>query len=337
MNANVRSAFLVTLVSLMVLGMSQGYTDKYQKLIKTAAEKKSGIAEFTGDSVRRYAKNERDFSLIVLLTTEKTTKQVQCDMCPTINKEYARMVDQFRDSLGEEGFSSKKFLEKPVFFGRCDIVSCLDFYKEGNYQQFPLMLHLRPSNKNNTEIEWRQIDRVDIYQDPTAENMVAQVSKLTGNSFVRVTPVYKKVITLIGVVGVIALIIKLVYDQYKDYFKNPMVWFAVSLVVYAGVMAGTVFNSIHNPGLYYMHPQTQQIMLIYPSSRHQFILEGLIMAALFIVGAIFFIAFTSHVPTFKNPWRQRGMFAVCALGCYTCWYWTMVIFKVKHPYYPYWK
>jgi len=255
-----------------------------------------------------------------------------------INKEFSKMAEQFRELLGPDGFSSQKFKEKPVFFARCDIVSCLDFYKEGGFQSFPVLLHLKPSKTDVPDVDFRQIDKInEIFQDPTAENMVSHVSRLTGHSFVRVVPVYRRIMTYGGIIILAILVLKLMYEKFHLHSKNPTVWFAVSVAVFAGVMAGTIFNAIHNPGLYHVNPQNQQLMLIYPSSRHQFVLEGVIMSALFTIGGLFFVGFNSHVPTFKDPWKQRGMFAVCALGCYTCWYWTMTIFKVKHPYYPYWK
>jgi len=72
MKNNTQSTFLLVVTFLLfVVHLSQGVSDKYEKLIKTSVEKKSGIAEFSGDSLKRYAKSDRDFSLVVLLTTEK--------------------------------------------------------------------------------------------------------------------------------------------------------------------------------------------------------------------------------------------------------------------------
>jgi len=312
-------------------------SEKFQKLLKTTKEKKNGILEFSGENLDKYAKSARDFSLVVLLTTDKNSK-IDCQLCPHINIEYTKVATQFHEELGYGGYNSDKFQQRPVFFGRCDIMSCMDFYKQGNFQSFPLLLHLRPSTNNTSSIEFHKMDKVDeIFSDPSVETMATHLSRLTGHNFVQQVPLYKIILQYGGGLVLIIVLLKLAYTKLPSQWKiNPMVLFAASVCVFAFVMAGTIFNSIHSPAMYYKHPVSKQIMLIYPSTRHQFVLEGIIMSSLFTLAGLFFVGFTSHVPTFKDPWKQRGMFVVCALGFYTCFWWIMTIFKVKNGFYPYW-
>jgi len=320
---------------LLILGAAPK-SEKYEKLLKTTQEKKTGILEFSGDTIEKYLKSSRDYSIILLLTTEKTSR-IDCQLCPHVNMEFANAVQQFKDELGSRGYSSDKFSQRPVFFGRCDIMSCMEFYKAGGYKTFPMILHIRPSAQEVSAVDYRKIDKIDeIYEDPSSDIMITHISRLTGHHFVREVPMYRNIIQYGGGAVLLIVIVKVLFDQLRVWSKNQMIWFAACVCVFAIVMAGTVFNSIHSPGLWYRNPATKQLMLIYPSTRHQFIIEGVIMAALFTLAGLFFVGFTSHVPTFKDPWKQRGMFCVCGLGFYTCFYWIMTIFKVKHGYYPYW-
>jgi oligosaccharyltransferase complex subunit gamma len=317
------------------LSFANARSEKFQKLLKSTSEKKVPVVEFTGESLDRYAKQDRDFHLVVLITTENP--RYNCEQCPQINQEFNRMASMYRDSF-EGGFQSQKFLENPAFFGKCEAAKCMDFYKGGNYRTFPVMLHFRPSNKNLTEIEYRKIDQITtIYDDPSAEAAGRALGPHLGYQFITPTPIYK-LLALYGT-AIVALILigRSVYPKVKPTLESRNFWFLCCLAVFMFVMAGTVFNSIHRPPLFYRHPQTKQALLVYPSSRQQFVLEGIIVSVLFVTGGMFFVGFTSHVPTFKDPAKQRGMFVICALGFFTCWYWIMTFFKVKHAYYPLWK
>jgi len=329
-------SIILLLIVLTSIEAAKEKSEKFQKLLKTTKEKKTGILEFSGETLDKYAKSSRDFSLVVLITAEKNSK-VQCEVCPHVNNEFQRTVDQFKEELGYSGYSADKFSDRPVFFGRCDIQSCMDFYKSGNYRGFPVLLHIRPSKDEVSSVDYRKVDRVDeIYQDPSAETMTVHISRLTGHNFVREIPMWKMVVQGGAALIVVLVLIKLLYDKIRTFGYNSMVGFALSVCVFAFVMAGTIFNAIHNPGMFYRNPASKQLMLIYPSTRHQFVVEGIIMATLFTLGGLFFVGFTSHVPSFKDAWKQRGMFMVCACGFFTCLFYTMTIFKVKHGYYPYW-
>lgn len=309
--------------------------EQYQKLSKTSNGKKNALVEFNEDSLSNYAKSERNFSMIVLISSEQGSK-VDCPVCPYINKEFLTVALMFRESLGKEGFYSSKFHQKPVFFGRCEVLSCINFYKEGGYTSFPLLLHFRPSSKNISKIDYQSIEVITtIYEETfSSDSLVPVISRITGHNFSS-SRIYKNLGQLVVMLIITILMVKKYYNKLKTFSQNPMTWYAMSLSVFMFVMAGTVYNSIHNPSLYYKNPQTKQISLIYPASRQQFVIEGLIISVLFTLGALFFIGFTRYVPTFSTPWKQRGMFIVCSLGSFTCFYWVVKFFKFKNGYYPF--
>lgn len=100
-------------------------------------------------------------------------------------------------------------------------------------------------------------------------------------------------------------------------------------------MAGLVYNSINKPPFSYKNPYNQQVHLIYPNSRQQFQIEGLIMAGLLSGISLSIIGFVHYVPYWKSGLNKRLGFALFSLifGVFYILIWK--IFKLKHPYYPF--
>jgi len=99
-------------------------------------------------------------------------------------------------------------------------------------------------------------------------------------------------------------------------------------------LAGTIYNAIHNPPFVWQDPQGH-ILWIYPSSRSQFVVEGLVVVVLFAVGSTGFILVVTYLPTITDPWSARKNFLAISLMIMTSYHFVMRIFRSKMPGYPF--
>jgi len=251
-------------------------------------------------------------------------------------KHFSLVAETYFQSLGPEGYDSATFKQNPVFFARCEVESCRDAFTSGTkigWRALPKLVFIPPrAVKGNVDVsKWIDMSGEPIYQGaPT----IAQWISATSHHPFEVHPSFiEQYGNTITYVSFTVLFMYGIIPRLKGWIKHKLFWFALGMGAFAFSMAGIVYDLIHTPPFYYNHPQTKQAMFIYPSARQQFIAEGLIMAVLLTATGLVVIGI-ALVPTVKDNFKKRILFAGLAILFFTLYSQCYKIFKVKYPWYP---
>jgi len=308
-----------------------GAQSRFEKIIEKSKDR--GIFEIESvETLQAYAQSKHNFSLFVLFST--SDPNVQCPACRPSMDQFSKLGQEFLASLGKEKFKSQKFLEHPVFFAYCDILKFREWIlQSGIVRELPSFVVFPVREVKEDNLAYLPMEGMSV--DFSSERMAQFVSDRSGYQMV----VEASQLTYILMYGAAAVIILsslwAILPAIKENFQRTNFWFSLSVGVYAFVMAGTVFNSINGPPPYYKHPQTGQLYLIYPSSRQQFVYEGLMLAGLMTFVSLTLVGFGAIVPKIKGAGKQRSLFALIAVSFYISYYAFMKVFKVKYPWYPF--
>lgn len=277
-------------------------------------------------------KNTQNFSLAILFTHRDAQ---QCPYCPLISESFSQTAQTYYKTLGSQGYASETFQKNPIFFASCDYQDCNILMQLLHIDTLPRVGIVPSSGKAKPIKGQPQLPFGVQFMDLAKENDVAAfISKKTGHTMETPLSMLEIATGVLSIGFLVGFIVVLVLPKLVKIYKNPMLWFAISLAVYAFVMSGGVYNSIHNPGWYYKAPNGA-ITFIYPSPRQQFIAEGLLMSATLTGLGIITVSLTQYIPQAKDPWHQRILFAMIATCWIVCYRFLFAIFRVKNRFYPY--
>jgi len=303
---------------------------RYEKLKKETAQKT--VIRLDTERLNLFGSSKRNYSLVVFLTTDR--QDIQCPYCKPIEEEWKIVTEHFKSSLGNIGLESKKWKENPIFLGKCEVMDCQDIFVKAGWRSLPMVITVPPSDSKDTsgQLNLQSVIVMDeLISSPTAESIADFVQRTT--HYVIDIPQPAGLLMLWVATALAALYV--IYKIYEfGHHKSTTFWFIVSMMVFAFSMSGVVYNSIHKPPFFYKNPQNGQIHFIYPSSRSQFVAEGLLMSVLFTTGSILFVGLVTQVPKTMEPWSQRGQFLVLGISLVFVSFWIYSFFKIKFPYYP---
>jgi len=336
---NFRSSFRFVLffTCFVLLQAQQEKQSKLEKLKEL--QRKSQVIDFTDDRIQSFTTQKSDYTIVLLMAT--TNNQIPgADLAVLATTEFSRVASSYLSSLGSDGMNSEIFRENPIFFARCELERCKEAFKEGGtkagWKAIPKILIIPPrSEKGALDVNrW-----IDMSADPIvglASDIATWIRGVTGyDNLVIVTPFLERfgntIVTLL--LGGAAFYVA--YPRLKIYTRSHYFWFILSIATYSFSMAGVVFNSIHNPPWYYVHPQTKQTMYIYPSARQQFVAEGLIMASLLSGLGLVCVGFGFWVPSLKENGKKRLAFGALCFLFFMLYQQLMRIFRAKYSWYPY--
>jgi len=304
---------------------------RFEKLIDKS--KGSGIFEIeSAETLKTYSLSKHNYSLFILFSTND--HNVQCPACRPSMEQFSALGREFITSLGGEGFASQKFLEHPVFLAFCDILKLKDFIlQSGIVKEVPTLLYVPPRDVKSDDFLYEPLEGMS--SDFSAERMAHFVTQKSHYDMDIKESEFIYYVMYILTAGLALFAFRSILPTLKENFFKPSFWFALSIGVFAFVMAGTVYNSINNPPPYYKHPHTGQLFLIYPSSRQQFVYEGLLMSALMTFVSLTFIGFGALVPQMKEVGKQRVIFLVIGFSFFVSYSNFIKIFKVKYGWYPF--
>jgi len=283
------------------------------------------------EGVQQYAGSKHNYSMIILFAT--TDDRIPCPFCKAVKQSYEEVAYAFKQSLGSEGFNSKQFLEHPVFFAHCDLMKCRDIAVQAGWREIPTIVYVPQRDTKGEGLEMINLDGVTM--DYSAETIANFVRERSGYPLKVDPSILGSILYYMALLGVLFVILRGGYPWIKTQYKRPLFWYALSMGTFAFTMAGTVFNSINKPPLFYVHPQNGQTFYIYPSARQQFVYEGFIMAVLLTFCGLSIAAFGAIVPRMKGVGKQRATFAFSLIAFYFSYISIIKIFKMKYQYYPF--
>jgi len=327
---------LLILLSLL-FSYSYGATPKETQFAKlVTASQKTNILSITPETFDSIfpdpSKQTQNFSLAILFTLQDAQ---QCPYCPIVSEIFVKAAETYQKTLGYAGYESATFLNNPIFFAVCDYQRCMPIMKNLGIDSLPRIGIIVPSSKLKLQRGQPQRPYGIQFMDLNKENDIAAfVSKKTGHSMEVPLSTLELATAVLSLAFLVILFVFMVLPKLSKIYKQPMFWFALSLAVYAFVMSGGVYNSIHHPGWYYKAPNGA-ITLIYPSPRQQFIVEGLLMSATLTGLGIITISLTQYIPQAKDPWQQRILFAMIATAWVVCYRFLFSVFRMKNRHYPY--
>jgi len=281
----------------------------------------AALIEFNNEKFQQYVlASKRNYSVIILLTTAEE----KCKTCRFLERTLENIVAYYKTNIKSE--------EENVFFfiSASHEQNSLAFQKL-DVQSLPKLVAFLPSNKNPSGKLDYPINADSIIE----ENIIKWINEITHSQIQSPKPLItpQMILYIIIALGVI-IIIKGIPQMWANR-RNPWLMLSLCLGVVFMTYAGLVFNLIHNPPPLAVHPHTNQIMFVYPSLRHQFILEGLLAAILISAAGISFVMLTEYVLKQKEPQNMRYSFYATLLGFGLSVFYIVRLFNVKNPGYPF--
>eukprot|EP01116_Phalansterium_solitarium_P003566 TRINITY_DN14387_c0_g1_i1.p1 TRINITY_DN14387_c0_g1~~TRINITY_DN14387_c0_g1_i1.p1 ORF type:complete len:353 (-),score=97.35 TRINITY_DN14387_c0_g1_i1:141-1199(-) len=311
---------------------SEATLSRFEKL--QLASIKSGVVEFTSKSLAAYATEKRNYSLVMIFTT--ASEQVSCPMCKPVDEQFKLVAEAFKLSLGNENFSSSRLLRAPVFFGRGELLKNQDVFRRAGWRSLPLIVAIPPNDVSVRELDpttWIMHDTLQA--DFSAPAIADFVRRASGYPISLPEPANGSPWTLAAVSMVLGIVlVRLVLPCLWANRRNPLVLYALSVLEFALVMAGVVYNAIVAPPWWHQHPATGRPIVVFPSARQQFVAEGIIASTLLCCTGLLWFMLSVYVPTIKHAAMQRfNFFSLLILFCLSL-HLLLKLFCMKFSHYP---
>eukprot|EP01114_Cavostelium_apophysatum_P022982 TRINITY_DN8506_c0_g1_i1.p1 TRINITY_DN8506_c0_g1~~TRINITY_DN8506_c0_g1_i1.p1 ORF type:complete len:326 (+),score=30.80 TRINITY_DN8506_c0_g1_i1:144-1121(+) len=319
---------LIFLALYFMACLCQG-SSRFEKAVAQAQSNPNGVIDTDGENFALHALGVHNYSIILLFST--TEAKANCEMCGTVGEGFYPVAAKYKSLIG--GYGSAEFLKNPTFFFYCELSRCRAIATAMKWKEIPKIVYIPPSEVKRTD--YNMIEHSELYYEPNEQgisNWIGTKIKMPKLSIQQAN--YGTILTYVSGIVLLYLAVTRVLPNFNEVTNKPFFWFVMSLAAYAFAMAGTVYNAINKAPWSYKHPQNGQVMMIYPQSRQQFVVEGFIMAGMLTLAASLFVAFGAYIPTFKGSWPKRGIFLVVLLSFYMVYDGIFRIFKIKYPYYP---
>jgi len=301
-------------------------------------QQKFRVIEFTDDSIYSFTRHQNNYSIALLMST--TNNQIPgADIAKIATEEFRTVSEAYFSSLGRGGYNSEEFIKQPIFFARCELEKCRETFKEGGtkagWKVIPKIFIILPNPEKSAVdvMKWIDMNSEPIFDKaPQIAKWIREVTKYP--IYVEI-PFLERYGNVIGTLILGSLFLFVLFHRVKEWIQIPLFWFTLSMGTYVFSMAGIVFNSIHSPPWNYYNPQSKQTMYIYPSSRHQFVAEGMILAALLSGVSLSIVGFGYLIPKLKENRQKRVAFVILAFVFFTLYSQLLKVFRMKYGWYPY--
>jgi len=263
---------------------------------------------------------KRNYSVIILLTT----KEDKCRTCRFLERTLENIVAYYKTDIKSE--------EENVFFISASHEQNSLAFQKLDVQSLPKLVAFLPQiTKSQSGVLDYPINAESIIE----ENLIKWINEITKSHIQSPKPLITPQMILYIIFALGIMVILKGMPQMWANRKNPTLIMALCLGLVFMTYAGLVFNLIHNPPPLAIHPYTNEIMFVYPSLRHQFILEGLLAAILISIAGITFVMLTEYVFKQKEPQNIRYSFYATLLGFGLSFFYLIRLFNVKNPGYPF--
>lgn len=193
-----------------------------------------------------------------------------------------------------------------LFFIKLDYEQSPRTFSSYQVTSVPLIFHVHP---HAADFDIPQRDRLQIPStDADAEMIAGFVRERSGVTVHIQRSMVAVYITLLLVFAVLGLLVKPAIDSLPfllGLIRMKWVWIVVSIGVYVCAISGLIFDIIRSPPWYRANAKGE-IMLFYPQSGNQFVVEGFIIGFLNLLcaGALVFIAVAA--PKFKSEGNRTS-------------------------------
>jgi len=299
----------------------------FEKLKRDTIHKEGAIDILDAD-ILPIVNGRHNYSIILLLTTRNPAMPAW-EMCKGVNVEYRRAGEEFYGyNGGASGLNSDGFKADPTFMVVCDVEKCRELIGKAKWTTIPKIVHIPASQSKSFDMsKWKEMELNAL----KAEDIAAFISRERKIDFKILPSAIERFAPFASILAAAAICWRLL----RGYWKDPTLWFLVSLAVFGFSMAGVVFNAIHAPPFAYTNPQNKQTMWIYPQARMQFVSEGIIMAVLLIFTGLVWVTFGALIPKIRPGMYQRLAFVGSVLAYVICYSAVQSIFKIKYSWYPF--
>lgn len=292
-----------------------------QRLETLSAARKTSrhsLVSLSVSSLRPLIENApRSYSLIVVFTADQNL----CKPCAAMRKQVQGLSEEFST------LPARRTSSKPVFFAEV-LLSQNDqqFLAAYGLRHVPILYHFAPgaSKSYPTSLSDSSPDNFDIQRNGIGINSMRKfVNDRTGSSLKVVRGGYevpfvqtvRKLKPYIIILVTIAAAIALITGAYK----NPMLWFAIVVMVYIFSVGGGHYSWIHNTP-FVVVDNNGRTQYISGGNRSQYVAEGFFVSltCVCISGLVILI---QELPTFipqKSAQSAVGfsmfLITVCAIG-----------------------
>lgn len=317
------SFLLVVIVSAILVfrdGATSASSSDQQRLETLSAARKTSrhsLVPLSVASLRPLIENApRSYSLIVVFTADQNL----CKPCAAVRKQVQGLSEEFST------LPARRTASKPVFFAEV-MLSQNDqqFLAAYGIRHVPILYHFAPGSKSYpTSLSDSSPDSFDIQRNGIGINSMRKfVNDRTGSSLKVVRGGYevpfvqtvRKLKPYIIILVITAATIALITGAYK----NPMLWFAIVVMVYIFSVGGGHYSWIHNTP-FVVVDNNGRTQYISGGNRSQYVAEGFFVSltCVCISGLVILI---QELPTFlpqKSAQSAVGfsmfLMTVCAIG-----------------------
>ncbi|KAL6052589.1 oligosaccharyl transferase subunit ost3/OST6 [Balamuthia mandrillaris] len=296
--------FFVFLLAVLVCPQTETKSEKRLAKLRELQEQFTFIPMNETNYKRFVLPTMRPYDLLLLWTSDS----VRCVPCGALNENLRQLLASHLDTLpNPQSRTLFAFVGDPAYLD----VPAQKFGVRG----LPTLLLLRSTEQQNlASSTHRQVEefRPKSMQDLAAPFALSHwLEQKTSMRFpargpLLDSPEVKQAVIAVPIAFVVFLLI------YGLWQRQPLVFYLLTLCLYAFTLAGVIFNAIRLPpwrGL----GQDLRPSYFAPGSRSQYIWEGVFMVILFYAGTASWVLLTDFVPRLENPWKRRGAF----LGLFT--------------------
>lgn len=296
----------------------QSSKEKLEKLLELT-EKEGDILYLTSDTFKQYVLEGSKLYTIVVLFTAVELKY-HCNDCMIIAPIYDRIAYSYHRTPEES--TEKK--QKPVFF------AVLDYMKETSeiYQRmgFTNLPNFLVSSKSIVQEGYKYVVPKEKLWElapgdwPNEEKVLKFINNLTGREVVVINSPYEILFPyMCGTIA--AMLIGLVGFTVLRNLYNPMLWWALWMIVYVVCIGGVVYDILHGAQIVGIAQKTGVTEYIASGPRSQYIVEGFLMSSLISLGGCALICINISAK-YERSWLTRlvGFCSILALvfSVYQC-------------------
>lgn len=314
------TSLFVIFIIVAIAALASAEVDASERIAKLhAAAQRRGLAmlRFNDARIDELVKQpyERDYALVLLFSTNDP----KCEPC-----RYAEYVLGLVKQGYDAGAGSQSQQRRPVYFAELWPHTSPQAYEMFGVDSVPAVAFVASGDAWNLNTHFALASNAEVSHP---DKLASWLSRMTGERIS--APKTHWMVTNAVPLVIIALCALFFAYHWRDLvviMQIPMFWFIAAMSVYAFTMSGMHWNMIRGAPLVAL-TRSGGIQL-FRGGYSQTIVEGLIMAALFIGGGMTWVALTVQVPREQNPGKRVLRFSFLAVTWTMIWCWTTVIYTL---------
>eukprot|EP00741_Cyanophora_paradoxa_P002483 tig00000076_g2407.t1 len=299
-------------------------------MLRRSAE--SPLIKMSSSDYQRYILSfPRPFGVVVLFTANEKgalPNKQDCQLCRQLTEEV--------EALAASWWMNRDAASGRLFFVMVDFKDNQQAFQYHQLQSVPGLIHMPPYASKKKPKDGKIYDQEDVCsfkQGLHAEALGKWVAERAPFRLVVFRSPMKKF--ALGMALCAVCFIMFFFGKKiaaKVVRESKYIVLTVAMLVYWLSISGIMFDIIHTPPFYYIHPYTGKYVFISPGARQQFILEGLIAGLLSMVAAMGLIMLIDVVPRIRKVVAQYFV-AMIAFGFVGCFLFLVKLYWIKAPYY----